>query len=275
MVPESAALRKRHVRHEPEKTVLYEVVAGWLETFLAYARESYARPLPRYVERELRRYLRCGILAFGLARAFCRDCGTSVAVAFSCKSRGACPLCGARRMCQTAANLVDLVLPEQPIRQWTVSLPFELRLAVARDSSLLSAVLRIVISEIDKLMKRLGQERGVPGGATGLVAATQFFGGAINLNPHWHILSLDGVFSAKPDGDGVCFTETRAPAQSELYELAQRVHERVVRLLRRRGLLREQPDDEPSEPAPIDACAQLSLRLGKLGHVERVGIMGV
>ena len=27
-------------RHEPEKTVLYEVVHGWLETFLAYARET-------------------------------------------------------------------------------------------------------------------------------------------------------------------------------------------------------------------------------------------
>jgi hypothetical protein len=76
-------------------------------------------------------------------------------------------------MCQTAANLLALVLPDQPIRQRTVSLPFELRLPVARDSSLLSAVLRIVVSEIDKLYKRFGQERGVRDGATGLVAATQ------------------------------------------------------------------------------------------------------
>jgi hypothetical protein len=54
--------------------------------------------------------------------------------------------------------------------------------AVGRDSALLSAVLRIV-SEIDKLYKRLGQERGVRGGATGIVSATQFFGGALIMDP--------------------------------------------------------------------------------------------
>jgi len=76
-------------------------------------------------------------------------------------------------MSQTAANLVDLVLPDQPTEQWVFSLPFELRLPVARDSDLLSAVLRIVVSEIDKLVKRLGHERGVLSGATGMVAAIQ------------------------------------------------------------------------------------------------------
>ena len=32
-------------------------------------------------------------------------------VAFSCKGRGFCPSCGARRMAQTAAWLVDDILP--------------------------------------------------------------------------------------------------------------------------------------------------------------------
>jgi hypothetical protein len=43
VVLESSALRKRHVRHEPEKTVVYEVVLGWLETFLCCAREADER----------------------------------------------------------------------------------------------------------------------------------------------------------------------------------------------------------------------------------------
>jgi len=273
VVLESAALRKRHARHEPEKTVLYEVVAGWLETFLAYARETYARALPRYVERELRAYLNCGILARGFARAFCRECGASIVVALSCKCRGSCPSCGARRMSQTAANLVDLVIPDQTIRQWTVSLPFELRLPVARDSALLTGVLRIIVSEIDKLYKLFGQERGVRSGATGIVSATQFFGGALNLNPHFHLLALDGVFSTNLDGNAASFTPTRAPAASELRDLAQRVHERVVRMMRRRGLLRDEVDDDVPEPRPLDGCAQLSLRLGKLGHVDELGVV--
>ena len=39
-------------------------------------------------------------------------------VAFSCKRRGFCPSCGARRMAQTAAHLVDHVIPQVAVRQW-------------------------------------------------------------------------------------------------------------------------------------------------------------
>lgn len=37
------------------------------------------------------------------------------------------PSCGARRMAESAALLVDEVLPEQPMRQWVLSFPFQLR----------------------------------------------------------------------------------------------------------------------------------------------------
>jgi hypothetical protein len=147
-------------------------------------------------------------------------------------------------------------------------------LPVARDSALLTAVLRIVVSEIDKLMKRLAEQRGVLCGATGIVSSTQFFGGSLNLNPHFHLLVLDGVYSTTHDGVAT-FTPTRAPAQSEVRELAERVHGRVVRMLWRRGLLGNDFDDDDNTPCPepIEACAQLSLRLGKLGHVDDSGVV--
>jgi len=44
--------------------VLYTVVREQLETFLTRARER-DRPVPRFVERELRAFLGCGILAHG------------------------------------------------------------------------------------------------------------------------------------------------------------------------------------------------------------------
>jgi hypothetical protein len=49
-------------RRTPETSVLYRVVQQNLETFLASAREQ-GRVVPRFVERELRAYLTCGILA--------------------------------------------------------------------------------------------------------------------------------------------------------------------------------------------------------------------
>jgi len=52
-------------------------------------------------------------------------------VAFSCKGRGFCPSCGGRRLTERAAHLVDHVLPRVPVRQWVLSLPFELRYQLA------------------------------------------------------------------------------------------------------------------------------------------------
>ena len=62
-------------------------------------------------------------------RPRCEDCGHDKLLAFSCKRRGFCPSCGARRMAQTAAHLVDHVIPQVPVRQWVLSLPIPLRLA--------------------------------------------------------------------------------------------------------------------------------------------------
>jgi hypothetical protein len=47
--------------------VLYRAVQHELETFLARSRAG-ERPAPRFVERELRAFLRCGILAHGFVR---------------------------------------------------------------------------------------------------------------------------------------------------------------------------------------------------------------
>jgi hypothetical protein len=94
-------------RHEPEKTVLYKIVSEYLETFLEEVRDHYDKPLPKYVAKELREFLKCGLLQYGFAKAVCKVCGRTILVAFSCKKRGACCSCSARRMCNGAAHLVN------------------------------------------------------------------------------------------------------------------------------------------------------------------------
>jgi hypothetical protein len=98
------------VRREPEKSVRHVIdviVREHIETFLAVVREERGKALPYYVANELRRYLDCGILAKGFLRVVCAQCGDEMLVAYSCKCRGACPSCSARRMCGSAAHLVD------------------------------------------------------------------------------------------------------------------------------------------------------------------------
>ena len=81
----SAPLPSGYVRREPEKSALYQVAAQHLETFLDEPLRHGAAPYPRYVEREFRRYLDCGIPCRGFARLICESCGSEHLVAFSCK----------------------------------------------------------------------------------------------------------------------------------------------------------------------------------------------
>ena len=109
----------------PTQTALYEAVQHHLETFVARVAESdpMGYGLPDWVERDFRGYLECGILAHGFARARCEGCGYERLIPLSCKSRGICPSCNARRMCEVAAHLTDHVLPHVPARQWVLSVP--------------------------------------------------------------------------------------------------------------------------------------------------------
>jgi len=134
----------RYHRREPEKTVLHQVVQERLEPFLASARErsAHGHGLPAFVERELRAYLDCGILARGFARVRCPYCGFERLVAFSCKAH-VCPSCNARRMEDTAEHLVRKVLPEVPVRQWVLSLPRRVRFLAARHPALASRLLAV------------------------------------------------------------------------------------------------------------------------------------
>jgi hypothetical protein len=142
-----------YVPRQAEESILYKVVAANLETFLA-RQQQRDRVVPRFVERELRSFLECGILAHGFLRVHCDDCGKDRVVSFSCKGRGFCTSCCGRRMADTAAHLVDRVLPEVPIRQWVLSLPYTLRFRVAYDSNLVSAVLHIFVQAVFASLRR-------------------------------------------------------------------------------------------------------------------------
>jgi hypothetical protein len=108
--------------------------------------------VPAYVEDELRNYLECGLFCFGFARAVCMTCRTGFVVAFFCKGRGVCPSCNGRHMAQTAAHLVDHVIPPVPVRQWVISVPKRLRGMLADRPRAVAALTRIFLDEIERLL---------------------------------------------------------------------------------------------------------------------------
>jgi hypothetical protein len=225
------------------------VVRAELETFLARA-AARERPAPRFVERELRAFLRCGVLAHGFVRVHCPGCGLDRVVAFSCKGRGVCPSCGGRRMADTAAHLIDRVLPRVPVRQWVLSLPFALRYRLAYDASLASAVLGSFVRAVFSSLLRRARRRGLEALQCGAVTFVQRFGDALNLNVHFHSLVLDGVY-ARSESGAPRFHPLAPPDDAEVARIVRRIARRLARLLERRGLGRN-ADPDAADPLPRD-----------------------
>jgi hypothetical protein len=115
-----------------------------IESFLAQVEAESGVALPEFVKDEFDAFLACGILAHGFLRLRCAECAHEKLVAFSCKRRGFCPSCGARRMAETAAHLVDHIIPPVPVRQWVLSFPIPLRILFAAQPQLLAPLLQVI-----------------------------------------------------------------------------------------------------------------------------------
>ncbi len=246
--------------------MLYALVRQYLESFLAHAREHYDGALPRYVEAELRAYLKCGVFSEGFTRARCDACGHDLLIAFSCKSRTVCPSCTGRRMANTASAVVDRVLPDVPVRQYVLTLPYELRKLVAFKADVLTAIGRIAVEAIFATYRARAKRHGVQAGRCGAINFVQRFG-SLNLHVHFHIMVIDGVFTRDAEA-GVLFHRELPPTREELDSIARRVQDRSLAWLRRHGYLDERPLEERSNDPPaqtaLDACAAIAMGRGQV-----------
>jgi hypothetical protein len=144
-------------------------------------------------------------------------------------------------MAESAALLVDEVIPEQPIRQWVLSFPFQLRFLLASRPQLMGRVLGIVYRALSShLIQKAGFTRKTA--QTGAVTLIQRFGSALNLNVHFHMLFLDGVYTETKHGR-TRFQRTNGPEQQELIELVHAISQRVAGFLEREGILESDEDD--------------------------------
>ena len=143
--PERRAAGSLHYeRHRPEKTTLYRLVQQHAASFIAHTQASIGGELPRFIKDEFDAFLECAIPAHGFLRLRCGQCGHDKLPAFSCKRRGFCPSCGARRMSQSAAHQIEHVIARVPLRQLVLSLPIQPRLLLAAQPGWVTQGLQVV-----------------------------------------------------------------------------------------------------------------------------------
>ena len=118
-------------------------------------------------------------------------------------------------MSNCAAHLVDRVVPDVPLRQFVLSLPYELRRLAAFKQDVLGAVVRIFTDAVFASYRARARRDGIEGSEGGAVTFLQRFGGSLNLNLHLHVAFLDGVFTRDAE-QRVQFHPARAVDAAEL-----------------------------------------------------------
>ena len=269
----SAGLRRERTRGvasasyeagNPAKSVVYRVLQTHLATFLQTAAAlDDTTSVPRFVEKELRAFLDWGVLARGLIRLHCSGCARDHVVGLSCKGRGFCPRCGGRRMAETAAHLVDHIIPRVPVRQWVLTLPHRWRYRIGYDHALCKRFLRVLGRELQAYHR---SKTGYVGGHSGSVTFIQRFNSGLALSPHFHLVALDGVF-VEDATHGLRFIEAGEPSKLDVAEVVSAVHARIYSMLHRLGLEDEASEDALASDSPALAACYA-------GSVHRRGALG-
>jgi len=214
------------------------VVREHLVTFRDLRRE-----LPRHVLEAFESYLRCGIPLHGFARLQCERCHHERLLPFSCKGR-ICPSCNVRKMHDTAAHLVDRLLPLADYRQWVLSLPRRVRYLLVTRKELVSPVLAVFQQTLFAWQRRCARWRGIEHALPGSVTCIQRFGDALNLNLHFHSFLPDGVFTREAKISSVLFHPLAPPTTEDLDELAIRLSVRIGKKLQQLGAFEPDLEDD-------------------------------
>jgi hypothetical protein len=179
-----------HPRH-PERTVLYRVLFHYFDRFLIEyesrfeKQNGFLRPIIKEV---VQRYLDCGNPRCGFARIRCPDCHTEHLLMFSCRTRGFCPSCHAKRLEEWGEWVRETLLLDVPHRQVVFTIPRMLRIFFKYNRRLLGELCRSALRSLACYFAAVTGSELMPG----VIAAIQTFGTRINFHPHLHFLVTEG-----------------------------------------------------------------------------------
>jgi hypothetical protein len=146
---------------------------------------GFFRPIVKEV---VEKYFDCGNPRCGFARIRCPRCRTEHLLTFSCKTRGFCPSCHAKRLEEWGEWMRGALLLDVPHRQVVFTIPKMLRVFFKFKRKLLGDLCRCAVRSLLLYFQALAGTALEPG----IVAVIQTFGDRINLHPHLHLLVTEG-----------------------------------------------------------------------------------
>ena len=211
-------------RRSPEASPLYQIVYHSRDDlqFQWEARfQAHYGCLRDEVVKTFDEYLNCGVLAHGAARVYCDGCKHSLFIAFSCKRRGVCPSCGAKRAVRFAEHIYSEVIEDIPHCHTVFTIPKRIRVFFKYDRKLNTILFRAAWGALSEVL-------GIEDRELAAIFTVQTAGDALNFHPHLHGLLADGFWK---DGVFARFLEV------DLKAIETAFAERVLAHLHKRELI--------------------------------------
>lgn len=215
---------------KPQLTPFYQCVQDYWEVLEDLWEERFQKRfgfLKPHLRQIMIKYLECGDLHAGFARARCDDCGHAFLIGFSCKCRHFCPSCHQKRVIEFAQWLSAHVLKAVPHRHLVFSIPKILRRYCLFDRKRLADLSRCGWESIKLYLQ---ESISLPDAVASAVVATQTFGEfPDSFHPHLHVLVANGVFAA--DGSFILAPDFHAGQIQEIFR------HKVLKMLLTKGLI--------------------------------------
>ena len=202
----------RYRRRTPTESVLYRIVYHCHEQLEWSWEGRFQKQYGAFrdeVRDALHAYLDCGVLAHGCSKARCTACQHTELIAFSCKARGICPSCAAKRAELFSEHCNDHVAAAVPHQHVVFTIPKRLRAFFRYDRALHRHLYASAWASI---------KESIPDGIPGVVCALHTAGESLSHHPHLHALVTaggfddDGTFHHHPVTDTTSLTRLFADA---------------------------------------------------------------
>ncbi len=148
-------------------------------------------------------------------------------------------------MVEESAHLVDSVIPQVPVRQWVLTLPYALRYILAWNLRACTAVLGALMRTITRHCRKRAKRDGIELGHIGAIGVCQRFNAALHLHLHWHVLVSDGLWHES--WGRTHFRHAPALKDEEVAAVLNDAETRILRQMRKFGW------DDNLPPLEVDA----------------------
>ncbi|WP_437561447.1 transposase [Sorangium sp. So ce542] len=135
--------------------------------------------------------------------------------------------------------------------------PFPWRRRLAQDGALFGVLTRLFVESVERFYEERAARRGACG-ACGAVTVVQRTSGDMRLNPHLHVVFLDGAYHE--DGTELVWNELGHLPTRAVGQVLEHAVGRMLRYLRRHGHLEIEHDVEEDDEPEAALCRRLGTR---------------